>query len=428
MILSLYRSFGTLGAPLIAVYLNRRKARGKEDKIRFGERLGKSHIARPKGPLVWLHAASVGESLSLLPLIERMVADRPQMTFVLTTGTVTSASLMAERLPQGVIHQYVPVDRAVYVRRFFDHWRPDLVLWSESDFWPNLVMEPARRSIPLILINGRISPNSFTGWRRFPGVIRQLLAGFAVCLAQTDADAERLKQLGATPVRCVGNLKFAVKPLPVEAGDLAEVSKQLAGRPRWFAASTHPGEEELLWQVHQRVALDHPGLMTLIAPRHPNRGSEIARSLRAHGAQVARRAAGDPITGETQIYLADTLGEMGLFFRSCQLVFMGKSLVDKGGQNPLEAANLECAILHGPHMWNFQEIVERLHNSGAAIQVANPTDLADALSALLSSPDKARAMAASALAFVGCQGGILDAVCEELAPFLDRISSHERSP
>ena len=231
MILSLYRCFGTLGGPLISLYLKKRKRLGKEDPLRFDERLGRASRARPEGALVWLHAASVGESLSLLPLIERLRDTCPAVTCLITTGTVTSAKLLAERLPDGVLHQYVPVDRPQYVRQFFDHWRPDLVLWSESDFWPNLVSEPARRGIPLILVNGRISPKSFRGWRRFPGVIRSLLGGFSLWLGQTETDAERLRQLGAPIVRCVGNLKFAVKPLPAKDADLAPLKQALSSRP-----------------------------------------------------------------------------------------------------------------------------------------------------------------------------------------------------
>ncbi len=427
MILSLYRGFGVLGAPLIALYLARRRARGKEDPVRFSERQGIAGLPRPEGPLVWLHAASVGESLSLLALIKRLRRDYPGVTCLLTTGTVTSAALMAERLPEGVIHQYVPVDRQFYVRRFFDHWRPDLVLWSESEFWPNLITEPARRSIPLILINGRISPKSFSGWRRYPGLIRELLAGVTLCLGQTQTDVDRLIELGAPAARTVGNLKFSVEPLPVNEEELNNLSGALASRPRWFAASTHPGEEEILWAVHGKLQTEFPNLLTLIAPRHPDRATEIANRLRSLGAQVAQRSRHEPITPDTQIYLADTMGEMGLFFRLCDLVFMGKSLVNRGGQNPLEAANLGCTLLHGPHMWNFQEIIESMGNCGAACEVANGDALSDALGGFLKNPEKAQKMAAMAKAFVLEKSGVLDAVCRELEPFLKDLIKNEAS-
>lgn len=422
MILSLYRGFGVVAAPLIALYLARRRARGKEDPERFAERLGIASVARPEGPLVWLHAASVGESLSLLALIGRLKREYPEITCLMTTGTVTSAALMAERLPAGVIHQYVPVDRSAYVRRFFEHWRPDLVLWSESEFWPNLITEPARRGIPLILINGRISPKSFAGWRRCPGLIKELLAGVTLSLGQTQTDVDRLIKLGAPVARTVGNLKFAVKPLPVNDADLQSLSKTLTDRPCWFAASTHPGEEEILWAVQQKLEPTHSQLLTIIAPRHPGRATEIANQLRKLGAEVAQRSQGEPITAETQIYLADTMGEMGLFFRLCNLVFMGKSFVDKGGQNPLEAANLECTLLHGPHMWNFQEIIENLDKRNAACKVADGAALAGALAGFFKEPEKARKMAQAAKAYVLAEAGVLDAVCQELKPFLDKLA------
>lgn len=425
MMLPLYRFLGTVGAPLISLYLHRRKVRGKEDNARFKERLAISGIARPTGTLVWLHAASVGEGLSLLPLIERLQNDHPHFTYLITTGTVTSAILMADRLPPGVIHQFVPVDRPNYVSRFFDHWRPDLVLWSESDFWPNLICEPKKRGIPLILINGRISPKSFEGWSRFPGLIGKLLSGFSLCLGQTDTDAERLRKLGAPVVRCVGNLKFAVKPLPVDEGELDRLGDQLDGRPRWVGASTHSGEEQILWRVHQQLKPAHPRLLTILVPRHPNRGPAIAQDLRALGAVVALRSASDPIAAETDIYVADTMGEMGLFFRLCPLVFMGKSFVDKGGQNPLEAAQLGSAILYGPYMWNFQEMTERLEEQGASRKVVDGDALHEALEEFLSSPEKAQAIAHKAQAFVNSEAGVLDDVCAELLPYLNQIDAEE---
>ena len=428
MILSLYRLFGVIGAPVISLYLNRRKSRGKEDLARFNERLGIAEIKRPEGALVWLHGASVGESISLLALIEKMTIEQPNVNYLLTTGTVTSAAMMAERLPKNVIHQYVPVDRPVYVERFFDHWKPDLVLWSESDFWPNLIREPARRGTPLVLINGRISPKSYAGWKRFPGFAKSLVRGFSMCLAQTETDAARLRDLGAQHVNYVGNLKFAVKPLPADAGALNEVRSQLADRGRWFCASTHPGEEEIIWQVHQGLAPQHSDLITIIAPRHPDRGDAIARSLRAMGARVGRRSKGDPITGDTEVYLADTMGEMGLFFRTCPLVFMGKSLVDKGGQNPLEAASLNCTILHGPHMWNFQEIVDQLNVLGGSCPIEKEDDLKAALSGFLSSPETAHAIAEKAKTYVRSEAGVLDAVYGELKPYLDQLGSGEAKP
>ncbi|MEZ7846250.1 MAG: 3-deoxy-D-manno-octulosonic acid transferase [Rhodospirillales bacterium] len=421
MILTLYRCFDVVGAPLITFYLARRRARGKEDLNRFSERLGHAAHPRPLNSLIWLHAASVGESLSLLPLIGRLKADHPKTTLLLTTGTVTSAALMAERLPAGVIHQYVPVDRMVCVRRFLDHWKPNLVLWSESDFWPNFVTETARRNIPLILINGRISPKSFAGWQYFPGFIKSILKSFTLCLGQTDTDTQRLRKLGAPITDCVGNLKFAVESLPVKEADLAALAKTIIPRPNWFAASTHPGEEYILWDVHQRLQSNRPDLLTVIAPRHPTRGDQIASHLRSLGATVAQRSKDEPITTDTQIYLADTMGEMGLFFRLCKLVFMGKSFVDKGGQNPLEAAKLKCTILHGPYMWNFQKMKEQLALCGGAVEVADGATLSKTLSDFFENPGAASEIATKAHDYAQSEARVLDALIIKLSPFLKSV-------
>jgi 3-deoxy-D-manno-octulosonic-acid transferase len=418
MMLALYRVAGSLGAPVIRAYLGLRRARGKEDAARFGERLGHAGRPRPDGPLVWVHAASVGESLSLLPLLERLVADWPGLNVLVTTGTVTSARLIAGRLPARCFHQYVPVDRLAYVRRFLDHWRPDLALWAESEFWPNMICESTDRGISMILINGRVSPRSFAGWRRFPGLIRELLGRFRLCLAQADADADRLRALGAPVVRSVGNLKYAVPPLPVDDGALAELRRAIGTRPLWLAASTHAGEEEMAADVHRNLKAAHRGLLTVIVPRHADRGAEIAAALRGRGLAVSRRAAGDAIGPETDVYLADTMGELGLFYRLAGVAFMGKSLVPLGGQNPLEAARLDCAIVHGPHMMNFEDVSERLKAAGAALRVANARDLETAVSRLLADRAERDRLATAAQSLVAAEAHVLDAISAEITPHL----------
>ena len=423
--LSLYRLATELGAPLISFYLRVRKANGKEDATRFEERLGRASRKRPVGPLVWAHGASVGEALSLLPLIGRLVSDRPSLEVLVTTGTVTSARLMAERLPEGSFHQYVPVDRLPYVRRFLEHWRPDVVLWAESEFWPNLITETVTRNTPMILINGRISPRSFAGWRQFSSLIKGLLGGFRLCLGQTEADAERLRRLGAPTVRCVGDLKFAGLPLPVDEEELASFKEALGDRPVWLASNTHSGEEEIAATVHRQLKAKHPGLLSMIAPRHPDRGPKIAAQFRAQGLVVGQRSAGDAIWPETDVYLADTMGELGLFYRLVGIAFIGKSLVPLGGQNPLEAARLDCAIVHGPHMMNFEDITRRLNASDAAAEVADEKELEAAVARLLDDGNQRDKMAGAAEAFAAAETGVLDAVLGELEWFLKPLFKEE---
>ncbi len=418
MIFGLYRALTILGGPLIGHYLRRRLKRGKEDPVRFAERLGRPGLPRPAGPLVWLHAASVGESLSLLPLVERLV---PRMAVLVTTGTVTSAKLMAERLPPGAVHQYIPVDRPGFVRAFLDHWRPDLVLWAESDFWPNLLDGIRRRAIPLVLIQGRISPKSFAGWQRARGFIRHLLSGFSLCLGQTPGDAQRLAALGAPRTECVGNLKMAVPPLPCVEAELDRLRAAIGSRPLWLAASTHPGEEALIARVHGLLRDRFPGLLTLIVPRHPQRGPEIAAEL---GANL--RSAGGTL--DCELYVADTMGELGLFYRLAPIVFVGKSIAAgsggrgsaaTGGQNPFEPARLGAAVLFGPSMDNFPEMAPSMVDAGAAEQVADEAGLAEAVGRLLADPALLAARRRAALAWADSEAGVLDALMDVLAPFLE---------
>ena len=422
MLLTAYRAATALAAPVIAHHLRGRLRRGKEDAARFTERLGQPSRPRPAGPLVWMHAASVGESLSMLPLIDALKQRHPEISVLITSGTVTSAGLLAERLPAGTCHQYVPVDRMPYVTAFLDHWRPDLALWAESEFWPNLLTLSAARGLPMVLVNGRVSPESFAKWRRWPGFARRILGCFDLCLAQAERDAERLRALGAANVVTAGNLKFAVPPLPVDAAELERFTGMLGGRPCWLTASTHPGEEEMIWAAHRRIAERHPGLLSVIVPRHPERGAGIATQLEALGARVARRSAGQPISVETDIYLADSIGEMGLFFRAAPVSFMGKSLVDLGGQNPIEPARLGSAVLFGPHMWNFPDVTRELVDAEAAETVTDPEDLAARVSALLGDAAMRDTRAANALAVAEAHSAVLGRVLDHLEPMIAAIA------
>lgn len=426
MMLRMYRVLTISAAPLIHLYLAWRKTLGKEDRERFGERLGRPGRPRPDGPLVWLHAASVGESLSMLPLIERLLAHKPGPSVLMTTGTVTSAKLMTERLPEGAFHQYIPVDRPSYVRRFLDHWRPDLALWAESEFWPNLTSETAARGIPMVLINGRISPRSYIGWQRGKSLINKLLSDFTLCLGQTEDDVSRLLSLGAVTAKCPGNIKFAAPPLPADEAELSRLKAIMAGRPRWLAASTHPGEEEIVGLVHKKLKNRHPGLLSIITPRHPERGKEIAEALRSAGLAVALRSQSDAINKDIDIYIADTMGELGLFYRLCDVVFIGKSITAFGGQNPLEAAQLNCAIIHGPHMVNFEEIARSLRQAGGSIEAADEIELTAQVGKLLDNEAERILLSQAAGAFAKAEAGVLNAVMAELTPFLDRIMIKDR--
>ena len=420
MMLTLYRTATILGAPLIHLYLNQRKARGKEDAARFGERMGTTAAPRPAGPLIWLHAASVGESLSMLPLIEKLLEDRPDCHLLMTTGTVTSAKLMQERLPGRAFHQYIPVDRPSYVRRFLEYWKPDIALWAESEFWPNIITEAQSRGIPMVLVNGRISPKSFAGWQRARSLIKTLLHGFTLCLGQTDADVDRLNKLGSKLTKHLGNLKFAVPALPADEQDLTQLRSEVGDRPIWLAASTHPSEEEIIARVHQNLKADHPGLLTVIVPRHPTRGIEIVERLQPIDVKCAKRSSGEVVNAATDIYIADTMGELGLFFRLTEIAFMGKSLVPLGGQNPLEALRLNCAVLHGPHMMNFQWMSEQMIQQGCSRQIKDEAELTAAVADLLTDASQRQNMIRQGQAFVDQHSQVIDLVASEIEIILDK--------
>ena len=419
---ALYRALTAAVAPVVVRYLARRCRRGKEDGERLGERFGAALAARPPGPLVWVHAASVGEASSVLALIERILAERPGIEVLMTTGTVAAARLLQPRLPQRARHQFVPVDLPQAVERFLDHWRPDLAIWVESELWPNLVLATHRRDIPMLLANARLSARSLARWRLVPGLVRPVLGAFALCLAQDEVQAERFRRLGAGPVASVGDLKSAAPPLAADAPALAALRQEIGVRPRWLAASTHAGEEDIAGAAHLHIARDHPGLLTIVAPRHPVRGPGIAEVLRARGLRVARRGAGEAIAEDTDIYLADTLGELGLFFRLSDIAFIGGSLVRKGGHNPFEAAHLDCAVLHGPDMTNCAAMAAALDDGGAALTVGDSASLAGAVSRLLADPAERARRAEAAVRIAAGSSGALDAVLLRLAPWLDALA------
>ena len=413
-----YRLLSGLAAPALRLYLAARARRDKEDPARLGERLGRPSRARPEGTLLWLHAASVGEAASALALLRRLAQTRPGVALLLTTGTLASARFIAGRLPEGALHQYLPLDCAAWVRRFLDHWRPDLAIWIESELWPNLIVETRARGVPTALVNGRLSERSFRRWRRVPGLAAELLGGFAVVLGQDPAQTERLAALGAFAATCVGNLKFAAEPLPADPDALAALRRAVAGRPSWLAASTHPGEEEIVAAAHARLAASWPGLLTVIAPRHPARGAAIHRLLVGRGLSVARRSCDDAIGPATEVYLADTVGELGLFYRIAGVAFLGGSLVGHGGHNPLEPARLGAAVLSGPQTFNFAPIYARLLAAGAARMVADAPTLAAAVGELLADPAERDRQAAAAAAVAAAEASVLDSVMAALAPLL----------
>jgi 3-deoxy-D-manno-octulosonic-acid transferase len=419
-----YRGFASLATPVARIVLARRLSRGKEHPQRLAERRGETRLQRPPGPLVWAHGASVGEMLAILPLVEGIRARN--FNVLVTSGTVTSARLAEERLPHNVIHQFVPVDAPRYTERFLEHWRPNLGLFAESDLWPNLIMSCRERNIPLILVNGRLSERSFTRWRYLPNTIGALLGGFDLCLTQSDADAERYHELGAPRVSMTGNLKLDVPAPPVDAGKLAAMRAVVRQRPVIAAASTHPGEEAVIIDAVRRLRQSFPGLLTIIAPRHPERGSGVVEIATAAGLNAVARSRGLLPDRGTDVYVADTIGELGLIYRLAPIVFMGGSLVRHGGQNPIEAAKLGAAILHGPHVWNFTEIYGALDDARGAEEVLDVNKLAVRMGAWLTDAAARKRVADSGLMTVEKLGGALRRTLAAIEPYLMQLDLERR--
>ena len=425
MLTLLYRMATRPLAPLAIVSLKRRRKRGKEDPRRYRERQGLPGAARPHAPLLWIHAASVGEATAMLALIERLLLTRPLLEILVTTGTVTSARLLESRLPARARHQFVPVDLPRWIARFLDYWRPDVALWVESELWPNLILATHARGIPMALVNARLSAASYARWQKWPGLIRPVLGAFSLCLAQDEEHTRRFRRLGAREVAVVGDLKAAAAPLPVDRRQLDELRRQVNARPLWLAASTHAGEEEIAALAHRRVSASHPGLLTIIVPRHPVRGDAIEAMLTARGLRVARRSRDEAMTDKTDVYLADTMGELGLFYSLSEIAFIGGSLVVKGGHNPFEAARLGCAVLYGPDTRNCAGMAAELAAAGAAETVSDADGLARAVSTLLGDPHLRSERAAAARRVVEAGSDILDMVLMRLAPWLDRLAPVE---
>jgi 3-deoxy-D-manno-octulosonic-acid transferase len=416
--LKAYRTITSLARPLAPLVLGLRRRQGKEDPARLPERLGRPGASRPAGPLAWFHAASVGETLSILPLISALAERRHSLSFLLTTGTVTSAKLAAQRLGPRTLHQFAPLDVPKYVRRFLDHWRPDLAVFTESEIWPNLILESSARGIPLTLVNARMTQRSYRRWRRGSGVARPLFSRFSLVLTQNEVLARRFRRLGAATAVASGNLKIDTPPPPVDELELNRLEAALEGRPLLLAAGTHEGEEGIVAEAHRELRRRFPDLITIIAPRHPERGPAIAEWLQSQGIAAVRRAPGELPTRACEVYVADTLGELGMLYKLATIAFIGGSLVDRGGHNPIEAVRHGAIVVTGPHWQNFKDTYEALLDRGGAVVVGSGVELANAVEPLLANEaELARIRERAESALVGLSGALLRTV-EALLPYL----------
>lgn len=419
MFIRIYNTLIRILYPLvIARYIKKRKENGKEDIKRFNERIGRPSMKRPEGTLIWFHGASVGESLSMLPLIHKMLEIYPDAHIMVTTGTITSAELMAKRLPERAFHQYITIDNPLFTTRFIKYWRPDLVLWFESDLWPAMLSGIKRKNIPLILVNGRISNKSFKRWQQFDFISKELLGCFSLCLGQSEEDAYRLRVLGARESVCLGNLKYAGLPLPIDRDKENEITSQINGRTVWLASSTHHNEEAKIARMHKRLKEKFPDLLTIIAPRHPHRGPEIMEAIHETGLTASLRSENGKITPQTDIYVANTVGELGIWYDIASLVFIGGSLIPHGGQNFIEPSRVRDAVIVGPHMFNFTDAMNRAKKADAVIQVNDIEELEETVTQLLSNKELLEAKRSLAYNWANGEAKVLDGIVEKVKGFI----------
>lgn len=421
--LKTYRTAANALKFAVPTILKRREQRGKEDPARRGERYGQPSLPRPDGRLVWFHAASVGETNTIAPIAYALKERRPDLNLLLTTGTTTSAAIAEKKLVGVVMHQYVPVDIPSYARAFLKHWQPDLAVLTESEIWPNLIIETKAQDIPIALVNGRMSSRSFSRWKSRISTAEPLFGRIDTVMAQNAVMAYRFRELGTRHVILSGNLKYDAPAPAVDPATLEMLKGAMGDRPTWLAASTHDPEETYIAKAHRQLAGDWPNLLTIIVPRHPQRGVEIGEGMKNQGLRIALRSNGDDITPTTDIYIADTLGELGTFYAAVDLAFIGGSLSDRGGQNPIEAIRHDCSVISGRGVRNFEETYNDLETAKGTVFVKSPNDLPAAIGSLLRDSTARNTLKRNALEAVNARSGARDITVTELLRLLAQADS-----
>ena len=411
-----YRLATTVLSPTVPILLRWRILHGKEHQERTNERLGHADRPRPEGTLIWVHGASVGECVAALPLIDALLKAVPCSVLV-TSGTVTSAKVMQDRLPTGAFHQFVPIDTPGATARFLEHWKPQAGLFVDSDIWPNLILGARDRGVKLALINARMTERSFANWRWVRKTAAEILASYQVCLAQDEEIGARFRALGVPNVAVIGSLKADAPALPADPAKLEALRQAIGARPVLLAAQTHAGEEETILPAHDALRRTFPDLLTIIVPRHPERSADIAMLCGTRN--YKRRSTGDLPDSNTAVYIADTMGELGLFYRLVHFCFVGGSLIRHGGQNPLEPAKLGCAVLTGPHTFNFTTAYEALLAAQGIGRVNSTGEICTIATKLLGEPAEAMRLGQAAMTGAASLGGAVAKTVEIIVKLLD---------
>jgi 3-deoxy-D-manno-octulosonic-acid transferase len=424
--LDLYTKITGKSDKLLNKLLEVRLQKGKEDTVRIHEKRGQASQPRPNGSLIWLHAASVGESQSALILIDRLSSELPNAHFLVTSGTLTSAELMNTRLPDNAIHQFYPLDHPGWTTAFLNHWKPDLIFWMESELWPNMLTQIKARNIPAVLVNARLSQKSFTMWNIFKSTAKKLLSNFSLILTQTQSDEQRFKKLGAQNIHTTDNLKYSAAPLPVIAEDFKQLKTSINSRPIWVYASTHKGEELLACKIHDALKQKISDILTIIVPRHPERHDDISKTCKLMKLNTVFRTINKQlIDTNTDIYVADTLGELGLFYQLSDIAMIGRSFSDDGGggHNPIEAAQLDCCVLTGPNIQYQSDLFEEMFAVNAAYQMEDKMHLLKTLRLLFEDTQTRKEAIERAQKFAQSKTGVINIVMEHITPFIKPLKS-----
>ena len=352
--------------PVMRRVLAGRIRKAKENAARAGERLGIATQVRPTGRVVWMHAVGLGEVLALRPLIVGMQQVAPDLNFVITSTARSSADVLGQNLPANTVHQFLPLDGPTYMAKFLDHWQPCLSIWSEQDIWPGAIHDCAARDIPLAYVNGRMDNKSTAKRARLAGLYKKVFGLFDLITVQDEQTAENLSSLGGRDVRVTGSLKPAAEPLSVDVGMLATLQVALEGRKIWVAASTHCEDEAVLIDAQRELVKRDPSWLLILAPRAPARGDEIEGALVQAGLTCTRRSKGGQPDPSHSVWIVDSFGELGLWYRLAAAAFVGGSYGSLGGHNPWEAICLNLLVCHGPNVANFAKDYEVLDYSGAS--------------------------------------------------------------
>lgn len=351
-------------SPFIWLYVHYRRLKSLDDQNRFKERFGIPSIARPNGRIVWFHSASVGETLSLRSFVNEWHLRYPEDNILITTTTITAAKIVKDQFQNVATHQFVPFDIKLWVNRFLNYWNPDQAFFVDSELWPNILYTCNQRNIPLILLNARLSDRSYKRWKKVPILAKSLLNQFKLCLAPGAETEERLKSLGAINVGRMANLKFSVPPLPINQTYVDYFSPFFDQKHVWIAASTHPGEEELIFNVHKILKEKLPNLLTIIAPRHPHRANTLAKMASTQNLVFPTLASAlSEFAQNSDGLIIDEIGQLGTFYTLSNIVFMGGSLVPHGGHNPIEPIHFKKPVFYGIHMHNFREVCQVLEQT-----------------------------------------------------------------